>query len=187
MIERVQVAAKRVEQCRDFDIQDRRSVVLALDVAVQAIARQIEEQTLLREELIEACDEAQQHLIGIDDQQRTSVGESGKRRGQVVSAAHAPPRIWTAICTAFGSIRLVSQKSTRSSSFAMRKSKTATRKSITAARALSVVTSTPDCAMKVSSARGESARNPKALRAVVSASSGLKRPRIVKGALRVRP
>ena len=43
MLQRIEIAAKLVEQGGDLDVENRRAVVQALDVAVQAIARQIEE------------------------------------------------------------------------------------------------------------------------------------------------
>jgi hypothetical protein len=64
---------------------------LQFDVAVQAIAGEIEEQSLLLEKSVEAGNEAQQHLVGIDDQQWPSCAESRPGREQIVVSAHIPP------------------------------------------------------------------------------------------------
>src|SRR5579864_52570 len=67
-IERIEFATKFLEQGSDFHIENRALVVLPFDVAVQAITGEIEKEALLLEKAVEACDEAQKHLVGIDDQ-----------------------------------------------------------------------------------------------------------------------
>src|SRR5258708_24298614 len=119
---------------RDLDIEQSRGVVAAFGVAVQAIARQIEIQSAPFEKAVEAGRESQENLVRIDDEQGPPGRQARQRECQVVSGFHPPPSRCAAIRTVLGSIRLLSQKSIRSSSFAMRKSTTAARKSRSGAR-----------------------------------------------------
>lgn len=68
--ERIEFGPELVEQCDDLHIDDDGLVVTPPDIAHQTVARQIEIEAARCEEPVEAEHEAQQYLVGIDDQQR---------------------------------------------------------------------------------------------------------------------
>jgi hypothetical protein len=79
--QRIKCVPKDIEKLRHVAVRKRRAVAAPADIAEKRIAGELEVAVMGREKLVEAIDEQENHLVGVDDQQRAISGE--RHRGRV--------------------------------------------------------------------------------------------------------